>query len=525
MHQEALRGEEVGDRVVASAKDAPNQRPPGSVDHDILCAEMPEFGRRFVADSSPVVAENPPVTRRTGAVRWTIRSQIIVPLVGVQVLAVAGSSFVVAELAARSAERRIVERLAGVIDALEPSSFPHTDAVLARMSRLSGAEFVAVGPGNRPFARSRVGLDALGVAGVREAGPKGGPDALMTAPTLSSQGVVFRVVRAGPARSTAGGDGALIVLYPETERRRARRDAAWPPLVSGAAALAAVTLWTGWTADRISRRLRRVGRRVTLIAEGEAGPVGDDGPRDEVADLAATVERMGNDLRRLLDESRRSERARILAQVGAGLAHQLRNALTGARISLQLHARRSPACGEEPALGVALRQLDLTEAQVRTLLSLGREPDVREGTSDLVAVAGEVAALVGPAFEHAGTALNLQTTGPRIAVKAAAASTRAALLNLALNAMEAAGARGRVAIRVDRRAGRGIVEVLDTGPGPPPELGESIFEPFVTTKAEGVGLGLALARRVAEEAAGRLSWDRVDGRTRFRIELPLADEE
>ncbi len=62
--------------------------------------------------------------------------------------------------------------------------------------------------------------------------------------------------------------------------------------------------------------------------------------------------------------------------------------------------------------------------------------------------------------------------------------------------------------------------MADSGPGPPPEVAERLFEPFVTSKPEGVGLGLAVARQVAEAHGGSLSWRRDPDRTCFRIELP-----
>ena len=101
----------------------------------------------------------------------------------------------------------------------------------------------------------------------------------------------------------------------------------------------------------------------------EVAPVGRE---DEVADLALSVNRMCSQLKEMQQTIHRSERSRLLAQLGAGLAHQLRNSLTGAKLSVQLHAKRHPDAAADQTLSVALRQLALTEEQVRGLLSIGR---------------------------------------------------------------------------------------------------------------------------------------------------------
>ena len=99
-----------------------------------------------------------------------------------------------------------------------------------------------------------------------------------------------------------------------------------------------------------------------------------------------------------------SERARLLAQLAAGLAHQLRNSLTGARISVQLHARRHPAAADDQTLTVALRQLALTEEQVKGLLSIGRLERQPAELCDLRQLLADVAFLVDPACQHAKVA-------------------------------------------------------------------------------------------------------------------------
>jgi hypothetical protein len=93
-----------------------------------------------------------------------------------------------------------------------------------------------------------------------------------------------------------------------------------------------------------------------------------------------------------------------------------------------------------------------------------------------------------------------------------------------LNAIEAAGPGGAVRLEAAAIGDQVAVEVADTGAGPPPELADSLCEAFVTSKPEGVGLGLALAHRVAADHGGRLTWIREDGETRFRLTLPYRAE-
>ena len=101
------------------------------------------------------------------------------------------------------------------------------------------------------------------------------------------------------------------------------------------------------------------------------------------------------------------------------------------------------------------------------------------------------------------------------------ARIRGAVLNLALNAIEAAGPGGQVSVCGTRITDQISIEVTDNGLGPPAELGEAIADAFVTTKEAGVGLGLMLARQASEGEGGRLSWERSGGLTHFRMSWPV----
>lgn len=453
--------------------------------------------------------------------RWSIRNQILVPLVAIQGAAVCATALATAGLAARRGERQVIDRLNGVVEALGHASFPYNGAVLARMRGLSGAEFVAQAADGRVTAASAPGLESNPPPAV--AAGAGRLESLGAAPAVEIAGVRYLAVRLPPG---GRGDGAsLLVLYPETSWRQARREAAEPPLWLGGGSLVAMTLVTGWIAHRIGRRLRRVNREVARIAAGHFEGLEPGPEADEVADLVASVNTMCLRLRDLSRTERRSERTRLLAQLAAGLAHQLRNALTGARLSLQLHARRCPGAAGDRTLEVALRQLALTEEQVKGLLSLGRVEDRPAVACDLSRLLADVALLVGPACEHARVALVVGPADDPPRVTADGPGLRAAVLNLALNAVEAAGPGGtvRLAAVAVADADASAVEVRDTGPGPPAELADALFEPFSTGKPEGVGLGLALAHQVATRHGGTLAWSREHDETCFRLTLPRAD--
>ena len=94
------------------------------------------------------------------------------------------------------------------------------------------------------------------------------------------------------------------------------------------------------------------------------------------------------------------------------------------------------------------------------------------------------------------------------------------VLNVIGNAVEAAGPGGRVLPVLSVMASSAILEVRDSGPGPAPEVAARLFEPFVTGKRDGVGLGLAVARQAAEAHGGRITWRREQKQTCFVIELP-----
>jgi len=133
---------------------------------------------------------------------------------------------------------------------------------------------------------------------------------------------------------------SLIVLYPVERWSRDQWDAALLPLMVGGPALVLTSLVALWLAERFSSRLRRLQAQVAAIAAGDFCEIAPGRRQDEIHELVTSVNQMAAQLREQQRTIRQSERTRLLSQLAGGLAHQLRNAVAGARMALQLHQRR-----------------------------------------------------------------------------------------------------------------------------------------------------------------------------------------
>lgn len=452
--------------------------------------------------------------------RWPIRNQIFVPfaslfLVTVAVLAVAAALLG----ASRSGEQR-VSQIRQVVETLGDSTFPYTETVLQKMKGLSGANYIAVGAGGDIVASTLEGtISSTDLPDRVASDPRLEKLTALPVATINER----RYFVAAVSGSGRNGVQILYVLYPEQTWYQARWDAAWPPLAVGVITLAVILLFSGFLAQRIALRIHAVQGLFARLAVGEFVHVQPTGPHDEVRQLVESANTLSDQLSTMRQQICHTERLRLLAQLAGGLAHQLRNAVTGAKMAVQLHQRRCQGPVGEQALLVALRQLKLTEEQIKSLLSLAKaQPGDCSTSITLADLLDEVSTLVQPACEHArvrfgAPELNAAERQVRIT---GADEMKAALLNLVLNAIEAAGVEGAVRLEVAIDDDELQVRIIDSGSGPP-EMSGSIFDPFVSSKQEGVGLGLTLAQSAAQTRGGDLSWRRTGQETVFILTLPL----
>ena len=453
--------------------------------------------------------------------RLSLRYRLLFPLL----LLLAGDAAATAwaaVAAAASAERRLAAQQWAVARTLaEPrTTFPLTERVLQQTKGLSGAEFL--------LARDDATLESTfpepnppPPAQVPTATQPQNDEEHRLGPPVRVVGGEYRCLRLPlkPPHPNAGCD--LYIFYPESLRETAVGDAVRPLVIlGGAGGLIAVALGFAF-GSRLVGRIRDLDARTRLIAGGDFRPMPVPSFDDELRDLCEAVNDMARRLASFQEQLQRDERLRVLGQFSGGLAHQLRNAAAGAKLALEVYLTENPETDPEP-VNVALRQLARIESNLRQFLDLGKPPATERQPCDLAGIIEQVVSIARAQCQHAGTRLLWRAPAEQCVIAGDATQLCHLFANVIGNAIEAAGPGGEVAVSLrgaDGGAGFAIA-VEDTGPGPPPEIAERLFEPFVSGKEQGIGLGLAVARQAVEAHGGTIAWERRGDRTVFRIELP-----
>jgi signal transduction histidine kinase len=457
--------------------------------------------------------------------RWPIQVQLLVPMLIVVTLGIVLSGLAGAHFGRRWAQAQQEQNLHRVVSALTDTVYPLNHTVLVKMRGLSGAEFALLDASSQPV-ESTLPISTPVLDTLRRLPAAGQWTELAQSPTVTLAGTTYRAGRLPLQRRVSStGPASLVVLFPEDRRWAVAQQIVYPSAVAGAVTALVAILTTTLLARRFVQPIQQLRKRAAAIADGDFRPV-ELGPRnDEIRDLGLSINRMTEQLGRFEDEVRRSERLRTLGQLGAGMAHQLRNAATGALMAIELHMRKCPEDATSETLGVARRQMKLMESYLQRFLTLGRPgPHVRQRVS-LAALLHDVLELVRPASNHAKIRLDHRVSEEPLYVDGEAETLRQLVLNLLMNAVEAIGSQPegepRIVVTLARRDGHALLTVEDSGPGPNPEVAARIFEPFVTGKPDGTGLGLWVAKEIVADHQGTLTWRREHERTCFTVELPL----
>jgi signal transduction histidine kinase len=245
--------------------------------------------------------------------------------------------------------------------------------------------------------------------------------------------------------------------------------------------------------------------------------------------------------RRLIERLERSERAALhaeqlaaLGHLAAGMAHELHNPLTTIKMLVQ-GALTENDCGalEERGafrvpilagrdLNVVDEELTRLEALVRSFLDFARPPIPERRVVEVCSLVEQTLELVAGRASAAEVTVAFDRPPSSIRIAVDPGQFRQIVLNLVLNALDAVKAGGRIEVRLGQdKDGELALRVADNGCGLPPELGRQIFDPFITSKETGLGLGLSICKRIAEAHGGTIAGtNRPDGGAEFVVRFP-----
>lgn len=232
---------------------------------------------------------------------------------------------------------------------------------------------------------------------------------------------------------------------------------------------------------------------------------------------------------------RQTEKLALVGKLAAGVAHSIRNPLTSVKLrlfalerSLKLGPDQREQREDFEVIAAEIRHLD---AIVTNFLEFSRRPRLRMQPVSPSDVVDMTLQLLKHRIESFNVAVNVHRAEHLPVVDGDAEQLKEALVNLILNACEAMGYDGTLDITEEKGIinplGRAVViRIADSGPGVPPNNREEVFQPFFSTKEEGTGLGLPIARRIFEEHGGWLHLHSAHGKgATFVVVLPARKDD
>lgn len=303
-------------------------------------------------------------------------------------------------------------------------------------------------------------------------------------------------------------------------------------MVAGAGAVAICAVLIVALAHYIQGPLIELQAKIADVSEGDLNVAVSFAKRnDEIGDLGRNFNRMLQQLRESRDEIERLHRTQMsraehmaaLGELATGLAHEIRNPLTGIAGVIEIVGRDLPA--SSPARPV-VKEIRQEIAQINRILTdlletaRPRPPQIR--TSDINTTVEHAVMLARQQVLSRPIKIELVKSPALRAVEHDSNQIHQVLLNLLLNAVQAIEESGTVCVEISPRNEFAQIAITDSGRGIPPETLPNIFRAFYTTKGNGTGLGLSLARRIVEEHHGRIEVSSAVGKgSKFVVMLPF----
>jgi two-component system nitrogen regulation sensor histidine kinase NtrY len=346
----------------------------------------------------------------------------------------------------------------------------------------------------------------------------------LTGPNLSS-------ANQSAANQSAANQQLMGVLLVGSSRRPLielqRQVVSTAMLVGGAGILVAV-LASLWFAARVTRPVVSLAEAARRVAAGDLGAKVEVESSDELGELAASFNRMTEDLVQQKDRTLQAERVAAWRELARRLAHELKNPLFPLQVTVENLMRakqKSPEMFEEvfhEGTATLLEEINNLKTIIGRFSEFSKMPQPQRRPTQVNDVVRSVLRVFHAQLQEKNQiAVHTELADALPEISADPDLLHRALQNLVLNAIDAMPQGGELAIRTGTLGDRIELSVSDTGFGLTQEECARLFTPYYTTKQHGTGLGLAIVQSVVSDHGGKISVESTKEKgTTFRIELP-----
>lgn len=329
----------------------------------------------------------------------------------------------------------------------------------------------------------------------------------------------------GVATTVPGLKWIVLVEQPQAEAYAAAERLQVQLVVAIAVSLLAMVVVGYYQGHRFIQPILGLTAGARLLAEGKLETRVDVLSDDELGQLGDAFNHMAGRLAALQDEVRAKERQATFGRVAIGLVHDLSHPVQNIGNSAKLMSRLYEDAEYRQTFE---KVVDRELAEVRRILddlrNIARPVPVERFPLDLNKTVADLAESMQSTVAKAGLELHHEPVFGPLYVEGDAFAINRVCRNLIINACQATTPGGTVLIRTLRLQGHAAVEIADTGCGIPPERLATIFEDFITTKRRGLGLGLAISRKIMDQLDGTISVaSQVGHGTTFTLTFPLTD--
>ncbi|NOX20774.1 MAG: HAMP domain-containing protein [Nitrospirae bacterium] len=281
---------------------------------------------------------------------------------------------------------------------------------------------------------------------------------------------------------------------------------------------------TVWLAKRYTRPIKEIVSAASAISSGDLDVKLKVTENDEIGELKESFNQMTArlaELRRIEQRLREAEHLSTIGELSRSVAHEIRNPLNFISLSIDHLMGQCREETRELLLNIK-NEIKRLDSLVESFLQYGKPLRLKPEKTDLITLVEDTLSLIRARAERSGITIKREYPDSPLNAEVDPELLKTCLFNVILNSIQAMPRGGDLTIKLFKHNHSAILEVTDTGEGLDEKQLDHVFEPFFTTKKQGLGLGLAMTKKVIKEHGGRIEFSSQKGMgTKVRFILPV----